>query len=59
MPDPTPQTMESPLDTNSYIFGNTNNNVTQGFSIPVLYGQLRIGSNVISTNAQSIDISQQ
>jgi len=59
MPDPTPQTMESPLDTNSYIFGNTNNNVTQGFSIPVLYGQLRVGSNVISTNAQSIDISQQ
>ena len=58
MPDPTPQTMESPIDTQSFIFGNNNNHVTQGFSIPVVYGQIRMGSSVIASNAHSLDISK-
>lgn len=56
--DPSPQTVESPLETNSYIFQNADNNAVQGFSIPILYGQLRMGSNVITSNTHSVDISK-
>jgi len=56
--DPSPQTMESPLETNSFIFTNSDNNAVQGFSVPILYGQLRMGSNTISSNADSVDLSR-
>jgi predicted phage tail protein len=35
--------------TNSFIFSNPTNNVIQGAVVPVGYGRLRIGSNVISS----------
>lgn len=53
---PKPQTAESKIDTSSYIFTNLENNAVQGFAIPLLYGELRVGSNVISTNVTSEDL---
>jgi len=53
---PKPQTSESKIDMSSYIFTNLENNAVQGFAIPLLYGELRIGSNVISTNVTSEDL---
>jgi predicted phage tail protein len=53
---PKPQTAESKIDMSSYIFTNLENNAVQGFPIPLLYGELRIGSNVISTNVTSEDL---
>ena len=53
---PKPQTAESKIDMSSYIFTNLQNNAVQGFPIPLLYGELRVGSNVISTNVTSLDL---
>ncbi len=53
---PKPQTAESKVDMSSYIFTNLDNNAVQGFAIPLLYGELRVGSNVISTNVTSEDL---
>jgi|LULJ01.1.fsa_nt_gb predicted phage tail protein len=52
-------TQEAPLETVSYIFSNTDNNAVQGFRIPIIYGQTRVGSNVISTNIDAFDITKQ
>jgi predicted phage tail protein len=51
------QKVESKLDQSSYIFSNLENNVVQGFPIPLLYGELRVGSNIISTNVVSEDLA--
>lgn len=51
-----PQEAKSRIDHSSYIFTNLENNVVQGFPIPLLYGELRVGSNVISTNVISEDL---
>ena len=53
---PKPQTSESKIDMSSYIFSNLENNAVQGFPIPLLYGELRVGSNIISTNVTSEDL---
>jgi len=53
---PKPQTAESKIDMSSYIFTNLQNNAVQGFPIPLLYGELRVGSNIISTNVTSADL---
>ncbi len=50
-------TQEVAVETQSFIFQNTNNTVVQGFGIPIIYGQIRLGSKVISTNLESVDIS--
>jgi len=52
-------TQEGTLETNSYIFSNTDNNAVQGFRIPIIYGQIRIGSSVISTNIDAFDITKE
>ena len=52
------QKQSGPIDTQSFIFNNPDNNVTQGFGIPIIYGEMRVGSNVVSTNIQSIDLSK-
>jgi predicted phage tail protein len=52
-------TQEATLETQSYIFTNTDNNAVQGFRIPIIYGQTRVGSNVISTNIDAFDITKQ
>lgn len=53
---PKAQTAESKIDTSSYIFSNLDNNLVQGFPIPLMYGELRIGSNIIGTNVVSEDL---
>jgi predicted phage tail protein len=57
MPKMADQKVDSKLDQSSYIFSNLENNVVQGFPIPLLYGELRIGSNIISTNVVSEDLA--
>ena len=49
---------EGRLETQSYIFNNTDNNAIQGFRVPLIYGQVRVGASVISTNIDAFDISQ-
>jgi len=53
---PKPQTAESKIDMSSYIFTNLENNSVQGFPVPLLYGELRVGSNIITTNVTSADL---
>jgi predicted phage tail protein len=53
---PKAQTAETKVDTSSYIFSNLDNNLVQGFPIPLVYGELRIGSNIIGTNVVSEDL---
>ena len=54
---PKAQTAESKIDQSSYIFSNLDNNLVQGFPVPLLYGELRIGSNIIGTNVVSEDLN--
>lgn len=54
---PKPQTAESKIDQSSYIFSNLENNVVQGFPIPLVYGELRVGSNIVSTNVVAEDLA--
>lgn len=56
LPKTSAQTAETKMDTASYIFSNLQNNATQGFPIPLVYGELRIGSNIIATNVVSEDM---
>lgn len=51
-------TQEARLETQSYIFNNTDNNAIQGFRVPIVYGQIRVGATVISTNIEAFDISK-
>lgn len=57
-PEPVVQQMESQIDTSSYIFSSLQNTATQGFPIPLVYGELRVGSNIVSTNVVSEDMSR-
>ena len=54
--DPRIQKTESRIDTSSYIFSNRANNAVQGFPVPLVYGEIRVGSNIISTNIVSEDM---
>jgi predicted phage tail protein len=56
LPDVATQTSESKIDQSSYLFSNLKNSLTQGFPVPLLYGELRIGSSVVSTNIVSEDL---
>lgn len=49
---------DAPIETQSFLFNNTDNNAVQGFRIPIIYGQIRGGSNVISTNIEAFDLSR-
>jgi predicted phage tail protein len=53
---PKAQTAETKIDTSSYIFSNLDNNLVQGFPIPLMYGELRVGSNIIGTSVISEDL---
>jgi predicted phage tail protein len=57
MPKMADQKVETKIDQSSYIFSNLENNVVQGFPIPLVYGELRIGSNIISTNVVAQDLA--
>jgi predicted phage tail protein len=54
--DPKRREVESKIDTSTYIFSNRVNNAVQGFPVPLVYGELRVGSNIISTNIVSEDM---
>lgn len=56
LPKTSAQTVETKIDTSSYIFTNLQNNAVQGFPIPLVYGEMRIGSNIIATNVVSEDL---
>lgn len=56
LPKTSAQTVETKIDTSSYIFTNLQNNAIQGFPIPLVYGEMRIGSNIIATNVTSEDL---
>ena len=43
------------ITTNSFIYKNNENTVEQGSSIPVVYGQLRIGSKIINSTITNYD----
>ena len=55
---PAAQQVEGKLDQSSYLFSSLDNQSVQGFAIPLVYGELRIGSNVISVNIFNEDIDQ-
>ena len=57
MPKLADQKVETKADQSSYIFSNLENNVVQGFPIPLVYGELRVGSNIISTNVVAEDLA--
>ena len=56
LPKTSAQKPETKIDTSSYIFTNLQNNAVQGFPIPLVYGEIRIGSNIIATNIVSEDL---
>lgn len=56
LPKTSAQKTETRIDTSSYIFTNLQNNAVQGFPIPLVYGEIRIGSNIIATNIVSEDL---
>jgi len=56
LPDNEAQKSESRLDQSSYLFSNLKNTLTQGFPIPLLYGELRVGSSVVSTDVRGEDL---
>lgn len=43
------------ITTNSFIYSQNENRVEQGSPIPVVYGQLRVGSKVIQSSIQNYD----
>ena len=45
------------MGTNSYLFSGPVNSTKQGNPVPILYGTLMIGSQVISANLQAYDIA--
>jgi predicted phage tail protein len=55
---PAAQQVQSKLDQSSYLFSSLDNQSVQGFAIPLLYGELRVGSNVISVNVFNEDMDQ-
>lgn len=56
---PESQKVESKIQQASYLFSSLENQAVQGFAIPLLYGELRVGSNVITVNVVSEDIEKQ
>ena len=47
------------IETNSFLYSSNENRAEQGLPIPVVYGQLRIGSLVINSNIQNYDFDYQ
>ena len=43
------------IKTKSYIYSQNENRVEQGSPVPIIYGQLRVGSKIISSSIQNYD----
>jgi len=43
------------ITTSSHIYSNNENRVEQGSSVPIIYGQLRVGSKIISSSIHNYD----
>ena len=54
---PKSQKPESKVDQSSYLFSSLDNNATQGFPMPIIYGELRVGSNVVNVNIVNEDLA--
>jgi predicted phage tail protein len=52
------QKVKAKVDTASYVFSSLENNATQGFPVPLLYGELRVGSNIVGTNMINQDLNK-
>jgi predicted phage tail protein len=52
-----PQQQQDQANTRSYLFNGPVNSTQQGNPVPILYGQLMIGSQVASANLQAYDIA--
>lgn len=55
-PEPVAQKVESKIAQASYLFSSLENQAVQGFPIPLLYGELRVGSSIITVNILNEDI---
>jgi predicted phage tail protein len=56
---PASQQIESKVDQASYLFSSLQNQAVQGFPIPMLYGELRVGSAIVSVNVLNEDIESE
>lgn len=56
---PASQQTESKVDQASYLFSSLENQAVQGFPIPMLYGELRAGSSIVSVNILNEDIESE
>lgn len=43
------------IETNSFIYSSNDNRVEQGTTVPVIYGQLRVGSKIINSSVDNYD----
>jgi len=55
---PASQKVDSKLAQASYLFSSLENQAVQGFAIPLLYGELRVGSSIITVNILNEDIDK-
>ncbi len=55
-PEPASQKVETKIAQASYLFSSLENQAVQGFPIPLLYGELRVGSSIITVNILNEDI---
>jgi predicted phage tail protein len=44
------------IETNSYIYTSNDNRMEQGSPVPVIYGQLRVGSKIINAAVENYDL---
>lgn len=54
---PEAQSFERPADRPSYLYNGATNTSEQGGPVPLIYGQMRVGSVVVSAGIQTEDIS--
>lgn len=55
-PDATPRRIEASIKGESYIFATPDNLVKQGQALPLGYGRLRVGSQIISSSITNTDL---
>ena len=59
---PVPETepsaeIEAGIKNSSFVFGNPQNIASQGQAIPIVYGKLRVGSQVVGTTISNYNLS--
>jgi predicted phage tail protein len=59
MPEPDNREIESSIKSDSFLFQGANNIASQGQPVPLAYGRMRVGSQVISSTIRNSDIESQ